>query len=226
LILSTETSGYQGTPLTDNSFVFTAPATGITDIRESVNGSPLSYPRYMLPDATNASIGATYTFRYVGPTASNVFGLIKVINDASDKPDIIKRVPRFMKGGRYMEPKDGWTSSVKMTFSPATNTALANNSSFPTTGAIGLNFATTAGAVGVFSFYLDIPVYNLTRTAGQYNITATADAIPAEKWHVRTGVGSELYSLDDGVANGGCVYMQVGNSSSAGWIDIDWTWLN
>jgi len=216
-----ETGGYQGIPNTDNSFVC---AGATTVARASVNGSPLQYPKYVLPDATNATIAATYTFRYVSTAAGNVFVLVKVIGGAANTPDApaaLKRVPRFMNGGRYMEPKDGWTAVTKVSITDT----FGAYSAF--TGVINLNFATIQGGTGIFSFYLDIPVVNLTNVDGEFTPAGSAavTAVKAEKWHIRTGVGSELYSLDDGVANGGCVFMQVGDSSSANWIDIDWIWL-
>lgn len=134
-----------------------------------------------------------------------------------------------------MEPKDGWTTVTKVGFGVADsyrtidpNTAFNATFGASTRNVVPIEFKTIKGGTGVFSFYIEIPVYNLSNLealfAGQ-GVTALTNGVAAEKWFIRTGVGSELYSLDDGAANGGCVFMQVGDSSSANWIDIDWTWL-
>jgi len=194
-------------------------------VRQSVNTSPLKYPKYVLEDKDD-TVEATYTFSYVG--TNNVFALAKMYNAAPDLPKVLKRVPRFMNGGRYMEPKDGWTTVTKVSFGNSYETVGANtafNASFNTSSTrnvVPLQFKTIKGGTGVFSFYIEIPVYNLNNVAGTYG---DVTAVSVEKWYIRTGVGSELYSLDDGAANGGCVFMQVGDSSSANWIDIDWVWL-
>jgi len=205
--------------------------------RSSVNGSPLNYPRYSLPQVDNATVDAIYEFSHINRTAStnDYFTFAKIINtDASaatpfkDRPLVQKRVPRFMNGGRYMEPKEGWTTTTSVNFfaatggynyAPAANGAAGANDGDPFDPLVGLQFKVKGS--GIFSFYLQIPVYMLTTTVGTFE----GNNVAPLKWYIRTGVGSELYSLDDGAANGGCVFMSVG-ASSANWLEIEWIWVN
>jgi len=231
LIVGGETAG-SGTAagVAISSFVFTGGTLGgatgwgslttTNSIRESVNGSPLKYPRYSLPD-TAGTVTANYIFSYIG--TNNVFTLAYMYGSTADnKPALRKRVPRFMSGGRYMEPKDGWTTTTTIDFGsgwvPSDNTT-----SFSGKATVPIVF-TTNGGTGVFSFYIEIPVYMLTVNKGGFQITDATKYIDPITWYIRTGVGSELYSLDDGIANGGCVFMSVG-ASAANWIDIEWQWL-
>jgi len=204
--------------------------------RDYVNGSPLKYPRYALPQTNGATVDATYSFSHIGMASKAMWNFIKVINaDAGagiildGHPLIQKRVPRFMSGGRYMEPKEGWTTTTKVAFYGAAATptnylpsgtgAIANRGVFNPD--VTLRFTVTGS--GIFSFYIQIPVFMLVDTSSEFNGAGDA-AVAAQKWFVRTGVGSELYSLDDGAANGGCVFMSVG-VTAANWLDIEWTWL-
>jgi len=216
-----------------DSFTYTAGGTtGYTSLtasnssRSSVNGSALEYPMYSLPATVDATVNATYTFSHVTDSSNNYWPFVKVLNTtANGLPKIQKRVPRFMNGGRYMEPKDAWTTTTSVKFYAAT----AGSTDYSTTtskvegtgfgNVVGLQFK--IGGTGVFSFYIEIPVYAVTTDTATYG----GMSVPREKWFIRTGVGSELYSLDDGAANGGCVFMSVGASASK-WIDIDWVWVN
>jgi len=208
--------------------------------RAAILGSPLSYPRYALP--TSGNVNATYEFQHVnaetpftGSGTSGLFKAARVIYTTTgyfkDHPFIQKRVPRFMNGGRYMEPKEVWTSTTSVNFynitsptgvtnyTPTTagNSTSLNNASFGSI--IGLQFV--SGGTGVFSFYIQVPVYMLSTNIAGYN----TPAVPAQKWFIRTGVGSELYSLDDGTSSGGCVFMGIGSNTST-WIDIEWKWID
>jgi len=219
--------------------------------RSSVNGSPLKYPRYSLPQVDDATVNATYEFAHVNTTSvttaaggtADYFKFARVINTdvapASpvvypaifrDRPLAQKRVPRFMSGGRYMEPKEGWTTTTSVNFFATGGTPSVADYTGPGSGAaagtnntqfnplIGLQFKVKGS--GVFSFYLQIPVYMITSETGTYG----GSSVAATKWYIRTGVGSELYSLDDGAANGGCVFMSVG-ASAGNWLDIEWQWI-
>jgi len=228
-----------------DSFKYTA-ATGVTgsvsytarnannSVRSTVNGSPLKYPRYSLPQNDGATVSATYEFTHIGRTATtkDYFTFAKVINSDvaisatapfRDRPLAQKRVPRFMNGGRYMEPKEGWTTttSVNITgaLAPAANGAAGSSNDSAFSPLVPLLF--TIKGSGIFSFYLQIPVYMISSTTGTFE----GNNVAPIKWYIRTGVGSELYSLDDGIANGGCVFMSVG-ASAANWLDIDWVWVN
>jgi len=200
--------------------------------RSEVNGSTLKYPRYLLPP-TGGTVYATYDFSHItaNTTSTDYLKFAKVINSDSDTivsghPLAQKRVPRFMVGGRYMEPKEAWTTTTTVRFwKPGMDTAVGDYRSSNTSlhdsdfnTKIGLRFDVNGS--GIFSFYLEIPVYMLNKTQATFD----SSKVDAQKWYIRTGVGSELYSLDDGIANGGCVFMSVGGSS-ANWLDIEWQWL-
>jgi len=206
-------------------------------VRSNINGSPLSYPRYSLPQTDGAYVYATYEFFHIdydgagGGDTNDYFDAAKVYNsDAKGRPLVQKRTPRFMNGGRYMEPKEGWTTTTKVKFTGAISGTPAAGNYLPTGGIsegtsfnplVGLEFNVKGS--GVFSFYLEIPVYMLVNTSATFNGTGDSAVAPIT-WYIRTGVGSELYSLDDGAANGGCVFMSVG-ASAANWLDIEWVWL-
>jgi hypothetical protein len=213
----------------------------------------IRYPMYSFPENTTAAGTdqrqfATYTFSHINQTtavspataATNMWGYVRIINQATttttftaDAPAVFKRVPRFMQGGRYREPLARWSTTNQINFRNAVtgDNFTANTSALilalyaPDSilnPVIPLIFTLKPAQSGIFSFFIQIPVYNLTTTAN--SATINPGGTPVGKWYVRTGVGSELYSLDDGVANGGCVFIQVG-ASAANWINIEWTWL-
>jgi len=131
------------------------------------------------------------------------------------------RTPRYFDNGRYRELNDNVITSnesVKLNV-PNTHT--------PTNGygaddafenVIPLIFKTTAGA-GAFSFYLQFPVYGVSKKPSKNG------GSDATTWYVRTGFGSELYSMDDGTGSGGCITMSIGRTSYD-WIDIFWKIVN
>jgi len=124
-----------------------------------------------------------------------------------------RRLPRFQDGGMYYAPKNS-NFDIK-------SLVAVDNYSGTAKGVfvnpIPLEFQVKGN--GVFSFYLEIPVFMLSDDA------ATNNGPAAEIWKIRTGFGSELYSLDDGVDGaGGCVLMGVGNTG-ADWLEIEWDWL-
>jgi hypothetical protein len=192
--------------------------------RQTLGG--VQYPYFVLPENPTpiAFVNANYTFGFrVGAAAPiNAVGyfssVIRHINDPLEAVPIAqKRTPRFMEGGSYREPKERWTATCKLAFNP--DTYGANTTGF--TNPVPLQF--TPKGSGIFSFYLQIPVYLLSKTA---NATAYATGgTNWQRWYIRTGVGSELYSLDDGIANGGCCLMMIGGSGVVNWINIEWQWI-
>jgi hypothetical protein len=230
---------------TDVVATYTAFSATNSDRKEISAG--IRYPVYTFPENKTTADQrqfATYRFGHINDTntvtadARSMWSyarIINVTNDAAfgtDAPAVLKRVPRYMEGGRYREPKDRWTTTNGINFRSATGTAITtaadnltrfpNNALMSASGdPIPLIFTLKPGQSGVFSFFIQIPVYNLTTAvnSSQHNPGGTA----AGKWYIRTGVGSELYSLDDGIANGGCVFISVG-ASGANWIDIEWIW--
>jgi len=220
--------GVAGVRADSFNFLATGSATAPTKTNNSdrVTLGGVSYPKYTLPAEDAKTVNATYEFTYFRTTGSPTFvptNYIKHINvSGGDGPQILKRVPRFLDKGRYREPGDRWTTLTKVGFN---GTYGANDASFSTT--VPIQF--TMQGTGIFSFYIQIPVYlysnNLPEFGGAY-VAATSPYTKYETWYIRSGVGSDIYCLDDGVSNGGCVFMQVGGSAAAGtWIDIDWKWL-
>jgi len=177
----------------------------------------IEYPSFSLPEnntSTPVNIDMTYTFSFVG--GGNYTEFIRHINGTTtDKPLVQRRTPRYMEGGRYREPKQRWTTTCKVDFNPITYGA--DGGAF--NPAVPLRFNPKGS--GVFSFYLQIPVYMCDQAVSSYSV----GDIGFQKWYIRTGVGSELYSLDDGVTNGGCVLMSIGASGTNNWVDIEWQWL-
>lgn len=199
-----------------DSFTYITGGTGFTDDAGSSKNTTLlngvQYPTWTLSKTAAATTFATYTFSYVGGGTS--------YNDAirhNGTPLVQKRAPRFMYNGRYWEP-DGnvdtkTTVGFRGTYPPAgTNPAFGN--------VVPLLFTAVAGSGGVFSFYLQIPVVNLSVNA----VVAGSGGTAPITWYIRTGLGSELYTLDDGATSGGCVFMTVGATANE-WIDLEWTWL-
>jgi len=161
------------------------------------------YPMYSL-SATDSAFEATYTFINA---ALSYLSEIK-----QDGPPIVqKRIPRYMQSGRYLIPKNKID----------TKTTVAINGTVSTySNVVPLKFTKTAGTTGIFSFYIDIPCFMLVNTKG-----SNGGEIPYIKWHIRSGFGSELYSLDDGVSSGGCVLVGSG-VGALDWLGIEWEWEN
>jgi hypothetical protein len=167
-----------------------------------------NYPIYRLnPNntATDTTQGATYTF---GGGVDNFADAIRYKDIA--KILVQKRAPRFRVSGGYREPI--------LTTEPSINVALngysaAINEKFVPT--VPILFTIPPHVSGIISFYIEIPVYALLSD------DSTNGKLAPETWWLRTGLGGELYSLDDGVGSGGCVFMGVG-VSSADWINIEW----
>jgi len=196
----------------------------------------ISYPTYSLPKTAKTVTNATYTFQFVTGVATSPVALEDVTtsggylnaikNFGVDKPPVVqKRTPRFMDGGRYLEAKGhvDTKTTVKFrdtylpNFTTPTSHLPAADSNFD--NIVPLVFTTETGSGGIFSFYLEIPVYMLNKTT-----PATLNGTTGfTTWYIRTGLGSELYSLDDGASSGGCVFMSSGVSASD-WLDIlvDW----
>jgi len=189
----------------------------------------IDYPTYSLPTATGDVAYATYTFKFItNPTGtwtdstSDYLAAVKHVVSATKYPVVQKRTPRFMAGGRYLQPSGHIDTKTQLALG-ATYAAVADNANF--TNVVDLKFTIAAGSTGIFSFYLEIPVFNLNNGIATHSgDTAAAASNAPITWYVRTGLGSELYSLDDGTSSGGCVLMNVGMTASD-WIDITWDWV-
>jgi len=207
LLVGTETTA--GTGAAYDSLSFTP-----TTIKTSATRTPLgdaSYPMYPIPVIngviTPATATGTYTFGGALLTA-NYLGQLKFARSAAPYADVEKRIPRYMDNGRYMIPKGNINTRSKVTLGTSYAAATLNE--------VPLSF--TFAGTGIFSFYIDIPVILYDAASGTNN-----GLLKPITWHVRTGFGSELYSLDDGISSGGCVLMGIG-VSSLDWLNIEWKW--
>jgi len=162
---------------------------------------------YPIP-ATGATTGtATYTFSGAALDYKHALVLART---ADPLVDVEKRIPRYMDGGRYLIPKSSINTKSKVEL-VAAYTAYSNE--------VPLTF--TFSGTGIFSFYIDIPVCLINRTLKGTN----SGTLAVTQWHIRTGYGSELYSLDDGASSGGCALIGIG-ISSLDWLEIKWGWVD
>jgi len=161
------------------------------------------YPTFPLSDVQGTVQDASYIFSGAALT------YVKEI--LGEKVNIEPRFPRYLDNGGYKQLSAAidMKSDVILTATPA-RTAFSN--------VVPLTFTTKGN--GIFSFYIEIPVQILTTEKG----TNTGKLDPIN-WKIRTGLGSELYSLDDGISGGGCVLMTIGTLSLEDWLEINWEWL-
>jgi len=188
---------------TFSSFPGTGGLAGGSSSRTSLGDS--QYPMYNFASAATTAT-ATYTFD----------GAVDTYNDdlifsrsAAPFATAERRIPRYLYSGRYMIAKGLVNTQTKVDI--ASSYVAASKKAVP------LTF--TISGKGIFSFFIDIPVYLKTSTVGTNG--GTLKPVP---WHIRSGFGSELYSLDDGAGSGGCVLMGIG-FTSIDWLDITWEWL-
>jgi hypothetical protein len=141
-------------------------------------------------------------------------------------PVIQTRLPRYLDGGRYLQLKSNIDTDSTVKLDRGTtypSTLVITPGAYPLAGALPPLVPTIPLLIkpigsGVFSFNIEIPVVMLTDQGAD-------NAGPrAEIWKIRTGLGSEFYSIDDGASSGGCVLMGIG-VKSLDWIEIDWEWL-
>jgi len=185
--------------------------------------SPLgsyNYPMYSLPmrrDTGDLKIypyqNAEYTFKGAADEYKNEIKLNQSV--ASGAITVEKRFPRYVQGGRYYQPKENIDSDTILRFDDVKYGPLEKGD--PINNVVPLNFQTTVG-MGIFSFYIEMPVYMITKEE------STNGVLEAEVWKIRTGFGSELYSLDTGKSSGGCVLIGVG-VTSLDWLEIEWGWV-
>jgi len=190
----------------------------------SLGNSPaVNYPLYALPQmkdiltANQPGDGivkqwAKYTF---AGAVSTFATQIRTVKAAAAAVKVERRLPRYLDGGVYYVPKNSNFDIKTLVIVRPSYTATAKGAFV---NEIPLEFQVKG--TGIFSFFLEIPVFMINDSA------ATNSGPAAEIWNIRTGFGSELYSLDDGVDGpGGCVLMGVGNTG-ADWLNIEWDWLN
>jgi len=187
-------------------------------LRSTLGG--VEYPIYSLPQAKDTPAPGTaqpvqmasYEFKGAPDRFKSEIRYNEAVVVATQTGLYVeKRFPRFMDGGRYGTIKSSIDSDT--TVENASVAAAAGDAFVPT---VPLKF-TTKGS-GVFSFFIEAPVYMITKDA------STNGPLKAEIWRIRTGIGSELYSLDSGKSAGGCVLMGIG-VSSLDELEIEWTWI-
>jgi len=196
-----------------------------------VNMGKVNYPLYEL--GTDETVTANYKIGIVGNNVAN-FGALRLVGP-TNPPVAQRRTPRFMEGGAYREPKTlvNTKTTVSITGASATVPAAGNlitaaPFTSDTTGVtVPLTFKSNAGATGYLSVYLEIPVYMLDNAT-----LFTPPAAPTTEgwtnpitWYIRTGYGSELYSIDDGASSGGCVLLGRGTTGGTDWLNIEWRWV-
>jgi len=195
--------------------------TGAT--RSAINNSRASYPLYPLPEpileppssvnyGTGKEIKATYTF---GGGAERYKS--HIILEEDSMPVVEKRFPRYMDGGRYLAPQSNVDTETWVKVG-------SYGSDYK--NVVPLEFTLQKLSYGLFSFYIEIPVYMVIRNnpLDLDSTKATNGGPDATMWKIRTGLGSELYSLDDGRSSGGCVLMGVG-VSALDWLEIYWDFI-
>jgi hypothetical protein len=173
--------------------------------RAPLGGS--NYPTYALPTTSG-----TYTENYVFAGGADTYkGSLILRKDVKVEP----RIPRYIDSGRYMSVKatTDFRSDVKLS---STYTATEDD---PFVSTVPVEFTVAPKASGVFSFYIEVPVYLLTKA-----LAGNTGKLPAIPWNIRTGLGSELYSLDDGFSSGGCVLMSIGEVD-LDWLEIQFEWV-
>jgi len=189
------------------------------------------YPMYSYPSVSTATtLKKTYTFSMVGNVGNLAAAKMYNKPGALNGPEVQRRVPRFLQGGSYREPKNMVDTKTTVSFDADWSDDIvedatgAGGTSFNSKVAVGLVFNVKPESNGIFSFYIQIPVYNTTLAANTN--TAGEGEVKPTKWFIRTGYGSELYSIDDGSSNGGCTLINIGSQSASDWLGIEWEWLS
>jgi len=206
---------------------------------EDVELGGLDYPVFYIPTTSNYH-SLNYKFGMVQNKA--YLSAAKLYGTANYAPVVQRRTPRFLDGGAYREPKNLVNTRTLVMIGtlaatpvwPATAPTISAGAAFSTVFASGvpLAFYSTTGATGYTAVYLEIPVYNTTNLGSAWDSDDDDDAEKLKiwsrpvTWYIRTGYGSELYSIDDGTSSGGCVLFSRGTASGGGgWLDIEWRWL-
>jgi hypothetical protein len=194
--LQTGNAGFDA-GVTTNSFTYTGRAVWTPTL------GGMQYPAYRI---TNTTTGYAYAFE-----CSTVGFTTAVRHTTPVNVTVQQRVPRYPDGTGYKEPRN-WITSPAVTLGAYT---AAGGGTFVSSVPIGINFASLP-AKGIFAFNIQIPVY-MVSTAAPFS-----GGTEYVTWYIRTGVGSEFFSLDDGRTRGGCVLMCVGLNALADWDEIEW----
>jgi hypothetical protein len=222
LLVGTETTTVNdyGIKFDSLKFTTTTPAQTIQADSKRSNLGGINYPLYSLPEAAAASVQeGTYTFEGAAVTYKGQLMLNRFYptwaTGVSPFVDVEMRIPRYMDSGRYLQPKtniDVRSTVESLAYAKAPLNLFDN--------VVDLTFTRVGTGTGIYSFFIQIPVVLMTKAPG-----TNGGSIQPIIWNIRTGLGSELYSLDDGLASGGCVLMGIG-VSDLDVLDIEWAWVN
>jgi len=183
----------------------------------------------LLSDGTDVGghylIASKYTVSWIDAdgtagTPTDIMTAVKLV----DKPEVIKREPRYVSGGQT------WYAVAQID-SAATKVDVVGYTAVPGDAfnpVIPINFYISTASNGIFSIVFSVPVIALTSevdddstaTPKTHKPTASTNGGPAgEIWHITPGFGQNLYNLDNGLDAGGCVLMGI-NVSSLDWLEI------
>jgi hypothetical protein len=238
LLIGLEVPDLDDNPLTENAYNIKADSfefvdtAGDPDYDSTIPGwtrsghssrSPLgsyNYPMYSLPVQKDTP-GRTNPYPYQNAEYSfrgaveQYWQEIKLNQSVASGAIVVeKRFPRYVQGGRYYQPKENVDTDTTLKFDADKYGDL--NAGDSINSVVPLRFQTLG--MGIFSFYIEIPVYMVTKDE------STNGVLEAEVWKIRTGFGSELYSLDTGKSSAGCTLIGVG-VTSLDWLEIEWEWV-
>jgi len=178
---------------------------GLTQTLTNLSGT--DYPMYYLDPSTTTTT-ATYTIGVANGNGVYVETAPSSPQGTAGSARVYKRDPRYVAGTRTFYANQSRIDSDTSVVFTAT---LAANSPFGLSQSLGLSFASGVKG-GIFSFFIEIPVYGITRL----NNSPPTIQPDYTTWWIRTGYGQNLYNLDNGTDNSGCVLMGVGIK------DLDW----
>jgi len=201
LKVETPTAGVDVATINSFSAANTPPATLPVWVGSTHTKLGNSYiPTYPLSESNHDPVTAHYM----------LFGAAQTFKGqlVGKKINVEPRFPRYLDNGQYKQLSAA--IDMKSTVTASQPVAFDND----------ITLTLTPLGTGIFSFYIEIPVIVLTAETGTN--TGKLSAVP---WKIRTGLGSELYSLDDGISGGGCVLITIGKLSLEDWLNIEWEWL-
>jgi len=187
---------------------------------ELVTHGGIQYPLYKLPTTGQSTVNMQYTFSVVGGNTTYISFLQAAKYVTASPPFAQRRTPRYMEKGAYREPKSLVNTRTKVEIASSYVSTATGTGTVAFDPVVPLVLTSPATANGILSFYLEIPVYMVNNAAPD-----NTDGKTFTTWKIRTGYGSELYSLDDGVSNGGCALIGLGVDGTGDWLNIDWEWV-
>ena len=179
---------------------------------------PDTIPNYKTIPATYKIGGLSGLPAIAGNGATSLLPAIKLV----DRPEVIKREPRYISGGQV------WYAIAEIDFGatvvdiPGGATGYLGVIGSDLVETLPINFYLTPPSNGIFSIVFSIPVYALAGSVvGSVGVPAdsTNGGPPGEIWHITPGYGQNLYNLDNGTDAGGCVLLGI-NVTALDWLNI------